>query len=74
MGDTVVESGAEDLLLYTERCDVAEIVPESEGDCGELETASATSAVRHFPVTVFCGGIRYILFVAHIGSPLLSFF
>ena len=53
-------------VLDAEGRDVAEVMPETEGDRGELEPAPAAPAVGHAPVVAArVRGVGYVLLIAH---------
>lgn len=58
MGHAEVEGTAQDRALVVERAVVAEVVPEAEGDRGELEAAAAGAAVLHGVVAVRGGAVH----------------
>jgi hypothetical protein len=51
MGHAAVEGASKNLLLGVEGSVVAEVLPESERDCGQPDATLAASAVDHVVVT-----------------------
>ena len=55
MRHSEIEGAAEDRPARLERAVSAEVVPEPERDCGQLEAATAAAAVAHVVVAVLSG-------------------
>jgi hypothetical protein len=57
VGDAQVERAAEHVALGLERLVVAEVVPQAQGDGGQVEPAGTDAAIGHAPVAAGSGGV-----------------
>lgn len=58
MGDAAVEGRAQNLLLGAEGRDIAEIMPETERNGGQKQSALSAAAVGHGLIAFFTGCIH----------------
>ena len=69
MGDAAVEGAAQGRLLALEGHVVAEVVPQAEGDGGQVEAGAADPAVRHPRPVASGGGLVLVSVEGH--APIL---